>query len=378
MDNSSLIQLGELLNKVKLVEIDDNISFWMMRAKGGFFYDEFLDNGFIALGWNYIDKNTSLDEKNLDIVKDGIKRWYGDKVPTTAVNKCKRFLYEFKVGDFVVIPNKGSSEIIICKIGEYYEVDRGIDEELLAIKKIENGEYEIGTVKCPYKKRRKVEVLLRVSTDRIGYHLLRAMASYHGLNNLDDYATDVLNCVYDAYLYENNIMFSINVAKTEAIKAREISRLMFGISELFCEFVNEDAVSIAVNLNSPGKVVVKLQDAYKNLKKGAKTWVLLTILLFGGGVEGLFEVPGIANGVINTIKTYRTMDIEIEMQEEDLKGKKLENYLKVLEIIEATEDSEMDIDKNVRNIEFLQQVGIDLNFETNEIFSKPHEHDNKK
>lgn len=220
--------------------------------------------------------------------------------------------------------------------------------------------------------------MLRVSTDRIGYHLLRAMASYHGLNNLDDYATDVLNCVYDAYLYENNIMFSINVAKTEAIKAREISRLMFGISELFCEFVNEDAVSIAVNLNSPGKVVVKLQDAYKNLKKGAKTWVLLTILLFGGGVEGLFEVPGIANGVINTIKTYRTMDIEIEMQEEDLKGKKLENYLKALEIIEATEDSEMDIDKNVRNIEFLQQVGIDLNFETNEIFSKPHEHDNKK
>ena len=177
-------------------------------------------------------------------------------------------------------------------------------------------------MKCPYKKRRKVEVLLRVSTDRIGYHLLRAMASYHGLNNLDDYATDVLNCVYDAYLYENNIMFSINVAKTEAIKAREISRLMFGISELFCEFVNEDAVSIAVNLNSPGKV--------------------------------------------------------IEMQEEDLKGKKLENYLKALEIIEATEDSEMDIDKNVRNIEFLQQVGIDLNFETNEIFSKPHEHDNKK
>ena len=163
-------------------------------------------------------------------------------------------------------------------------------------------------------------------------------------------------------------MFSINVAKTEAIKAREISRLMFGISELFCEFVNEDAVSIAVNLNSPGKVVVKLQDAYKNL----------TILLYGGGVEGLFEVPGIANGVINTIKTYRTMDIEIEMQEEDLKGKKLENYLKALEIIEATEDSEMDIDKNVRNIEFLQQVGIDLNFETNEIFSKPHEHDNKK
>ena len=72
------------------------------------------------------------------------------------------------------------------------------------------------------------------------------------------------------------------------------------------------------------------------------------------------------------------MDIEIEMQEEDLKGKKLENYLKALEIIEATEDSEMDIDKNVRNIEFLQQVGIDLNFETNEIFSKPHEHDNKK
>ena len=31
--------------------------FWMIRTKGGHFYDEFLKNGYIAIGLNFINKS---------------------------------------------------------------------------------------------------------------------------------------------------------------------------------------------------------------------------------------------------------------------------------------------------------------------------------
>ena len=371
MDFNSIIQLGALLNDVKVPQINEDINFWMMRAKGGFFYDEFINDGFIALGWNYIDKKTSFDKTNLELVKEGIKQWYGDKVPTTAINKCKKFIEEFKEGDFVVIPNKGSSEVAICKVGEYYE-NESLDtkNEVLAIKKIENGEYEVGKILCPYKKRRKIELVLRISTSRIGYHLLRAISSYHGLNNLNDYAVDILNCIYDCYEYKQNIMFCVNIAKQDPLKARQLSKFMYGISELFCQIADEEFVSMTVNLNSPGKTVVKLEKAYKKIKKGAFPLLILSVALFGGGIGDLFETPGIAQGTINAIKEFRTIDTQIEMAEEELEGKRLDNYLKALEILENSDDTEIDVDKTVRNIDFLLQMSEELKFESNKEFAR--------
>ncbi|MDO4446293.1 MAG: hypothetical protein Q4C97_12285 [Bacillota bacterium] len=371
MDYSGLIQLGTILNGVSIPVVDENVNFWMMRAKGGFFYDEFIRDGFIALGWNYIDSNTSFSKSNIESIKEGIRNWYGDKVPMTAINKCMKFMYDFQEGDYVVIPNKGSTEVAICKIGVYFEQE-GLDEgkEIVAIKKIENKESEIGKVNCPYKKRRKIELILRVSTKRIGHNLLRAIASYHGLNSLNDYATDVLNCIYDCYIYKTDIIFPINIARKEAIKARDFSKLMFGVSEVFCEYIDEDAVSITLNLNSPGKIVVTLKSGAEKLKKGAFPLLILSVVLFGGGVEGLFTTPGVLNGAINTIKEWRLMENEIESVEVELEGKKLDNYMKAMQLIKESEESEIDVDKVIKNMEFVNRISEDFQFEPNEKFAQ--------
>ena len=335
----------------------------------GYFYEEFIDEGYVALGWNYITQNTSFDDKNIKILKDDIKERYGDKRPGVAVNKCMRFIEDVKPGDYVLIPNAGGSEVTIGILGEYYENDYDYQKELIAIKKIENKEAEIGRVKCPYCKRHKMKKIMTISSQRLGYKILKGMSSYHGLSDMNDYAIDILNCVYNCYTYQGNMMYSLNIAKKEPIKARELSKLMYGITELFCDLTEEDLVTVTVNLNSPGKVTVVLKEGYKKLKKGAVPLVAIYLVVFGGSGFG-FEFPGLAGGVINTIEEYRTMDTEIELKKEEFKGKQLENYKTAMEVIKMSEETGIDMDKVLDDLKLVDGLNKSLKFESNKEFAK--------
>lgn len=379
MNYVPLIEMGEYLNNVVIPDIPIETNFWLIRTKSGYFYDEFVNEKFVALGWNHITKSTSFDKKNVEILKDQIKERYGDLRPGVAVNKCIRFIEEVKPGDYVLIPNVGGSKVTIGILGEYYEEDLDYIKELVAIKKIENGESEIGKVKCPYRKRRHMEIVMTVSSKRLGYKILKGMSSYHGISDMNDYAIDILNCVYDCYTYKDNMMCSLNIAKKNPIKARELSKLMYGVTELFCDLTDEDLVSVTVNLNSPGKITVVLENGYKYLKKGAIPLLAIYLFVFGGSGFG-FEFPGLAGGIINTIKDYRTMDIEIQTEKAELKGKQLENYKTAIEVIKMSEDADVDIDvdKVLNDLELVNELNDSLKFESNEEFATSDQEDEEK
>ena len=42
--------------------ISDTTNFWMVRTKRGFFFDEFLKEEYIAIGWNLVRKAMISDE----------------------------------------------------------------------------------------------------------------------------------------------------------------------------------------------------------------------------------------------------------------------------------------------------------------------------
>lgn len=123
MNEVTLIEMGQYLKEFKIPDIPEDTNFWLVRTMSGYFYEEFIDEGYVALGWNYITQNTSFDDKNIKILKDDIKERYGDKRPGVAVNKCMRFIEDVKPGDYVLIPNAGGSEVTIGILGEYYEND---------------------------------------------------------------------------------------------------------------------------------------------------------------------------------------------------------------------------------------------------------------
>jgi len=368
--------LDALLN-FAIEEIPEATRFWMIRTKKGYFYNEFVSQKFVALGWNEILlDNYNADEETL---KEHIKNIYGDKRPGLAVNKCKNFISQIKEGDILVIPNEGSRKITFAKAGAYYEKEScTTDAEIDVIYKIDNRELLIDDIECPYKKRRNIEILRTVENIGINYHLISAISSYHGLCNFDEYATLILDCIYDIYSFRNDISMSINVTKKEAIRPREITNLMYGLTEYLCAIVPEECLETTINLNSPGKVKIALKKIANVLD--ARCWCFLGILVVitGGSVKDA-ELPG----VVKVIQDFRTMNVYIRQQEANLEsqlldnelksievnGQKLDNALKMMEIIEKTQENNIDLDALFAKCDILLETKEILELKSNESFT---------
>ncbi len=141
--------------KYTIRNIDENKKFWMIRTKKGFFFQEFIADQFVALGWNSITQETDFGKSQEEDLKEYIKNRYGDSKPLGAINKCKSFIFDINAGDYILIPSRRSERIAIAKAGEYYEDEsKKVIDELTVIPKIDSEEKEILDVKCPYKKKK--------------------------------------------------------------------------------------------------------------------------------------------------------------------------------------------------------------------------------
>ena len=67
MNEAALIEMGEYLRNIKIPDVSDNTNFWLIRTMKGYFYDEFINQNYVALGWNFVTQNTSFDKMNIEI-----------------------------------------------------------------------------------------------------------------------------------------------------------------------------------------------------------------------------------------------------------------------------------------------------------------------
>lgn len=68
MNEAALIEMGEYLRNIKIPDVSDNTNFWLIRTMKGYFYDEFINQNYVALGWNFVTQNTSFDKMNIEIL----------------------------------------------------------------------------------------------------------------------------------------------------------------------------------------------------------------------------------------------------------------------------------------------------------------------
>lgn len=350
--------------------IDENKKFWMVRTKKGFFFEEFVADKFVALGWNTVTKETDFGKSQEENLKDSIKNWYGDSRPAGAINKCKSFIFDIQVGDYILIPSSGSEKIAIAIAGEYYEDEvKSVRDELTVIPKIDNDEKEIMQVKCPYKKRRHIEILKIVSPKVMSYNLRQAISNYHGLSNLDKYGEDILNCLYDCYIYKDNLNIAVNVKQVNPLKPRQISKLLYSFTEFVCSLSNADDISTTINLNSPGSVRMKLKNAVLAIDKAKWPLIFLFVVITGGKINDTESY-----GIIGVIRSIKTLDIsvekekvELEKEKEEVKSQQIENMAKALELYKAAEEEGVDMEYVLQQLETLNSLREDLQFESEDI-----------
>lgn len=307
--------------------------FWMIRTKKGYFYNEFISKRFVALAWNNITQNTDFSESSRDSLKDDILMEFNEiQRPSTVINKCISFINEIHTDDILVIPSARSSYITFALAGEYFEdKTKTVELEKKIIFRIENHDVDINDVSCPYKKRRHITLLRTVKNEELNYSLCRAISNYHGISNLDNYAKQILNTLYNYYMLENDISMVFSVRKQTPIGPRSINSLLYGATEFLSSIVPEKNISAQVTLNSPGDVIFLL-DQVKDFLTNNWTAIFGILVLLGGGSAFSFKLPGvieIIKSILSAKDEYRLKHAEADEKELQVLEKKLEVYNKI-------------------------------------------------
>lgn len=282
--------------------IKSSTNFWMVRSKKGIFYSEFLDGNFIAIGWNALT-TSNLSQDDEELKKHLTSIGYKDKMPGTALNKCRRFVDEVKEGDIAMIV--GRDEITFAYIGDYFECTNTtttVEKELDVIAQIDNGTY-MGDY-CPYKKRRHITIINKIRIDVVSPSIYKCLvANRHSLSNLNDYADAIISASYDVAYYDNRLIVKYHIGQPRDINPFDFSRFTLSAVSLLAE--DERNVIGKYNINSEGDIVLFLinagKDAYEFIRDNIATiWVIYSIL-FGGKGFG-FEIPS----AIDKIKSWVT------------------------------------------------------------------------
>ncbi|WP_418223586.1 hypothetical protein [Clostridium isatidis] len=326
----SEFKYGNLLN---IKEIKEDTKFWLVRAKSGVFYDEFKNEGYIALGWNYIDNNNvnESDDDKLKIIKEEIERIYKNKQGGTILNKCKRFINEMREGDIVMVPSSENKEILFAIVGDYYEEDKDYLHEVEIIKRIDNKEDYGIEIKCPYKKRRKIKVIKSVNGNKLNPNLYKALVSHHGLSNIDKYSKFILSSIYNLYISDGKLNIVLNIEKERGIDARDFSGLIYSISNILSIQNENIKITTRANINSPGDLVFTIQEYANNIYTYIRDNWFVFIIIYGAiaGIKiGPLDMPSIINAILNVNK-HRT---DIKEQEAKIQSIELDNQLKKIDL----------------------------------------------
>lgn len=295
----------------------------MLRTKAGHFYSEYINNEFIAIGWNSINKE-SLSEKD-EQLKQLIASNYASKVPGNALSKCKNFINELHQNDIIIII--GSGEIAFAKVGKYYEVeDPALDyiRELEVHQQIEAKIFPVDGISCPYNKRRHIEIIRRIPTSAATPILYKIMAANrHSLSEIKEYKSAVLESCYDIFYYKNVLSLVFHVDKKSPISSLDFSEFLYSTAKV----ISSD-VSAKASVHSPGEIILNItMDSIEYIQDHLLTILAIWTMVFGGKFKD-FELPSLlrfALLALNYKRNKELKDLEVKEKHLDVESKEIQN-----------------------------------------------------
>lgn len=220
----------------------------------------FVTKGIIGIGWDKIKlediKNLNKEELKEKVEQEYkyLRKFYSDEkgfktYSSFTTNKLLKFVNEIKLGDIIVLKDRGSNQIyfgkIISEAMEYSEEDLYIDEVTGTCNKI-----------------RKVKWLKKVSRENISSELKLAFNSRHALSSIKiEKVKEEINRNIFSYFYRGeNLHIVFKVTSTADISQESFKNFQDYISNLKLDCLNnnqnniEDKLNIKANVQSPGPI----------------------------------------------------------------------------------------------------------------------------
>ncbi|MEB3752499.1 hypothetical protein MKY25_01610 [Geobacillus sp. FSL W8-0032] len=240
--------MEELAKHIPNIPIDRG--YWFVRTNSGEYYDHFVHDGFIGIGWNQIELKHLHDHRPLeDIVR---AKYKNENRPKYVANQIKAFCHDIKKGDVVLIPSNKSAYIHFGIIQDETPYEENIPIEIEDMDEHSEWFFEYEGV-CPYRKRRKVKWIKVVRRDHLDPQLYRLIYSQHTISKADGYAEYIDKALFDFYIKGDKCHFILHVRKKDHIKAHHFISFM---SDLFAlaDSHSDDEIDIKINVQSPGAI----------------------------------------------------------------------------------------------------------------------------
>lgn len=306
-----------------ILEIPDDIGYWLVRADGGTYYEDFFLNNFIAVSDNEITLEmiseynhgslvgvTAEDFK--EIYSKIYSKWSTQQV-SHAVSRMRKFILEIQVGDLVLVPSKHSKNFLIGIVtSEVFEVT-----EADITSKVEVN-YAIN----PFLKRRQIQWLKEISRSEISDKLYWVLSAHQTIFNLEENKDQINQLLAPIYIQDGLCHGTIKISREKGLNSNEWYDLYSIIKEKSQNTQGE--IIIKSNVQSPGLIEFVGNNIY--------TIGTVTILL-GCALWGQIDVAGISvKGILPYFQSHKKGNIEIEkakieleMMDEDKRAKQLEN-----------------------------------------------------
>lgn len=351
--------------------INPDRNYWLVRTKGGRFFDDFYFEGYVAIGWNKIniDRADARDKKEiLDDMKTQVSEFYKEeKMPGRPAGQIYRFIKEMKKGDIVIVPNADSKYIAF---GEIIEDDMYIED-------IENEDIDIDTIEkeilynkdetyvtellsevsCPFSKRRKVRWLKDMDRNKLDSSLYGLLNSHGTISEANKYAYSIDRELSSFYIKGEKAHLVYNVTTEEDVPAIDLLDFVYKnleyidvYNKLFDENISKKDVIMKLNVQSPGPI-----DLQGNIA-GIAAIATLGVFLVGGTAkykkdkEGNVEAEIGSKGFMQQMLDYidkKNLGEKVERLEKELEEKK--EILKVKEPNVKLTNPEIAIDEDSSN-----------------------------
>jgi len=242
--------------------IGEEKKYYFIRTNGGKNYSAYLDNNFIAIGWNTITIEDLLN--NVDLLKNKIgvevnksrvanndpildlQSKKGKSKVTSVFNKLKKFK-DLNRGDIIVIPSYNSDKLSFGMI----------DDDNIYIDDIPYGN-------CVFNKRRRVKWIEEKTMLELDPMFYKIKSNRHAISDISKYSEYIDFATNTLYLKGDSGFYVLNVSTNEEINVSSLLQLMQEVQDITNDLNNHFNLNeniqqntIKLTLHSPGTVSFK-------------------------------------------------------------------------------------------------------------------------
>lgn len=249
-----------------VVSFDKNVNFWILRANGGKYLDDFIDDNYIGIQYNkvFVADLMDLDHNRITSV-ESVKDLYIEKYEfatgykndhelntsqrqrlTTHAKQAYLFTFEMKPGDIVLVPSKKSRKFAVGIIeGEPYDESKDYIQSRFANSKPNGKQFLISN----YIKRRHVTWHSFLLRSELPAFLSWIINSHHALTKIDcqtdDKRIQLFSLLTPLFQYNGRTYLKLHTGKGGDLSISDWREITECTNDI-------DKISMKADVHSPG------------------------------------------------------------------------------------------------------------------------------